>query len=116
MQFILAQSAALALTNEQRRKLETIDLDLHIETARLLADRRVVELETQRDKSAANAELTPEQLRAIDELTVKLRQTWLRAQQQARAILLAEQLAKLNTNDAWLPSFETDKESTSSDN
>jgi hypothetical protein len=116
MQFILAQSAALALTNEQRRKLEIIDLDLRIETARLLADRRVVELEAQRDKSAANAGLTPEQLRAIDEITVKLRQTWLRAQQQARAILSAEQLAKLNTNDALLPSFETDKDSTSSDN
>jgi hypothetical protein len=70
-----------------------------------------MELEAKRDRLASDSALTAEQLAAIDEITLKLRQTWGRAHDQARSILTAEQLAKLYSGGAKPPSFETDGDS-----
>jgi hypothetical protein len=108
VQFILAQGDTLALTAEQRRSLELIELDLRSEIVRLSRERQLLELEAQRIKvvSGSGVGLTAERLATLDAITTKLRQALLRAHEQARATLSADQLAKLSVCDSKLPSFD----------
>ena len=107
IQAILAQSDALALSHEQRRNMELLDIDFRREALRLLSERQLLELDAQRAKAESRSGLgfTAESLAAIDAITAKLRQAWLRAEEQARAILSTDQLAKLSPGASKLPDF-----------
>ena len=107
IQAILVRSDALALTHEQRRSMELLDIDFRREALRLLSERQLLELDAQRATAESRSGLgfTAESLVAIDAITAKLRQAWLRAEEQARAILSADQLAKLSPGASKLPDF-----------
>jgi hypothetical protein len=110
VQIILARSDALALTLEQRRGLELLDIEFRRESVRLSSERQLLELDIERATadSASGFGVTVESLAAVDAITAKLRRAWLRAQEQARATLSADQLAKLPLGANKLPSFESD--------
>jgi|SRR6516165_9441529 hypothetical protein len=92
IQIILARSDALALTPEQRRSLELLDIDFRSQTVRLLSERQLLELDAERAIAEFPSRLgfTVETLAAVDAITTKLRQAWLRPQEQARATLSAD--------------------------
>src|SRR2546430_87905 len=106
---ILAQSDALAPTPEQRLSLELLDIDFQSETVRLSSERQLLVLDARRTKVASRSgfDFTVESLAAVDAITAKLRQAWLRAGEQARAILSADQLSKLSEGASKLPSFDS---------
>jgi hypothetical protein len=109
-QSILASCDALALTSEQRRNLELLDIDFRTEAVKLLSQRQLLELDIQRARSNSRSAsgLTPELLTEFDAVTAKLRQAWLRALDQARSTLSDDQLGKLTEAVIKLPSFDPD--------
>jgi len=109
VQTILAQADALGVTSDVRRKLELADIDFRSEAVRLLSQRQLLELNLKRTKSESGSGLTftAESLAAVDAITAKLRQAWLRASEEARSMLSADQLARLRVEADILPSFES---------
>jgi hypothetical protein len=109
-QIILGQNDCLALTPEQRRTLELLDMDFRSEIIRLSSKRQLLELDALRSQvdSPSGLGLTAKSLAAVDAATAKLRQRWLLAQEQARATLSAEQLTKLPKCAGKLPTFDFD--------
>ena len=109
-QIILARGDVLALTSEQQRNLERIDIDFRTEAVKLLSQRQLLELAIERTRSDSRSAsgLTPELLTELDAITAKLRQAWLRALDQAQSALSGDQLGKLPEAVIKLPSFDPD--------
>lgn len=107
---ILAQCEAVGLSDEQRQKLELADIDFRRRAIELLNQRQLLALEMRRARLQPGASSAPdaEGLAAADALTVKLRQLWLHARQEARSLLSAEQLAKMPDAAGRLPGFDLD--------
>lgn len=108
---ILASSSFLALTQEQQQKLELLELDYCAEVARLSSERLLLELEarrfmlTSRLGGRRRAALTVESLAAIDAVTINLRQAWVRAYEQANALLSSDQSERVATRLGNPPNF-----------
>lgn len=107
---ILAQREALGLSDEQRQKLELADIDFRRRAIELLNQRQLLALEMRRAGLQSGSGSAPDAqgLAAADALTVKLRQLWLNALQEARSLLSAEQLAKMPDAAGRLPGFDLD--------
>lgn len=109
-QFVVAKRGSLALTPDQRRGLEKLELDFQREALSLSNERQLllIDVRQARSNSPSGLALAPDSLAKVDALTVKLRQAWLSAQAQALAILTADQRAKLSFDDSRLPGFGSD--------
>ena len=90
---ILAQAKRLRLTPEQQVELRRFGLDFEVEAARLLSERCLLQIETERKHICDGTLLgfTPEEVASIDEQTAKLRLAWAAALNNARSILSPEQ-------------------------
>jgi len=105
---ILAQAKRLRLTPEQQVELRRFGLDFEVEAARLLSERCLLQIETERKHICDGTLLgfTPEEVASIDEQTAKLRLAWAAALNNARSILSPEQQKKLQPQVRLPPSFE----------
>jgi hypothetical protein len=105
---ILEQARWLCLTAEQQHDLRQIELRLRFDAIGLVTERELLEAEAERENISADGKLglTPEQLAAIDDKTMKLRLAWLQAIKQAESMLSPEQKTKLQGHVPKLPSFE----------
>jgi hypothetical protein len=110
LQTVLAQADALGVTPDVRKKLELADIDFCSEAVRLFSQRQLLEFSLKRAKSELGSGLTftAESLAAVDAIIAQLRQTWLRASEEARSMLSADQLVRLPVGADILPSFESD--------
>lgn len=92
---ILDLSEQLALSTEQRKKIEAIYAPMHEEAVRLGAE--IIDLETKLDQAFAGKTITPESLKAItNEIAARqgrLRYVHLAAHIAAKNVLTSEQIA-----------------------
>jgi hypothetical protein len=110
VQRILARRDVLALSPDQIRKLNELEIEFCKETVRLLSQRQLLELDVRRAglDSESGLGVTPESLAAIDEVTARLRQCWLTTRQTARRILSQDQLSKLSEAQIVVPTYAPD--------
>lgn len=107
---ILVQSAVLGLGDEQRRRLELADIDFRRQAIELWNQQQLLILEMRRARAEAGARTAPDpqSMAAVDAITVKLRQLWLRTLREAQSVLSAEQLARVADVAGQLPGFDLD--------
>jgi hypothetical protein len=110
VQRILARRDVLALSPDQIRKLNELEIEFCKETVRLLSQRQLLELDVRRAglDSESGLGVTPESLAAIDEVTARLRQCWLTARQTAQRLLSQDQLSKLSEAQIVVPTYAPD--------
>jgi hypothetical protein len=106
---ILEKAGRLHLTAEQQVQLRRLSLDFEAEAARLISERRLLEIRARRENVSKDTPLnfTSEQLAPIDEKTTKLRLAWLATLEKATAVLSPDQQGKIRHKISLLPSFES---------
>ena len=104
---ILVQGAALGLNDEQRRRLELADIEFHRQAIELWNQQQllILEMRCARAEAGARTASDPESMAAVDAVTVKLRQLWLRTLRETQSILSAEQLERVTDIADLLPGF-----------
>jgi hypothetical protein len=107
---IVAQSEALGLSDDQRRRLELADIDFRRQAIELWNQQQLLLLEMRRARAESDARTAPDpaSMAAVDAVTVKLRQLWLGALRAAQSVLSADQIARLPDLAGALPGFDLD--------